>query len=156
VALCGLPAFFEAAKYNRAMDVRALLLILSDVLAKLRTHVPLQGPTRALDMSDLINFAREVNIPATFEVGVETAKVEITSTRVVVSVLPKTWQRVKEGPDLEDRGASLARSLRRLLAKQEIEERAQSKAERGQQAPARGSTGSSSWRNCAELAAASC
>ena len=48
----------------------------------------MQGPTRALDMSDLTNFAHEVSIPATFEVGVETAKVEITSTRVVVSVLP--------------------------------------------------------------------
>ena len=67
---------------------------------------------------------------ATFEVGVETAKVEITSTKVVLTILPRIWQRVKEGPDFDDRGPALARSLRRLLAKQEIVERAENRPEK--------------------------
>ena len=62
---------------------------------------------------------------ATFEVGVETAKVEITSTRVLITMLPRTWQRVWEGPDLADDGHVRTRSLRRLLATQEILEQNQ-------------------------------
>jgi hypothetical protein len=125
VALCGVPEYLAAVEKNQAMAMGSALVILSDVFAKLRTHVPAKGATRSLDMSDLIKFAAEVSILATFEVGVETAKVEITSTRVVFTMLPKFWQRVKEGIDLSDDAHVRTRSLRRLLAKQEILEQNQ-------------------------------
>ena len=111
VALCGIPAYFAAVEKNPALSVRAALVLLSDVLARLRSQVPAQGAARSLEMNDLIRFASEVSIVATFEVGIETAKVEITSTRVVLTIMPRIWQRVKAGPDFDDRGPALARSL---------------------------------------------
>jgi len=129
VVLCGIPAYFRALEKNPAITMRSALIVLSDLLAKLRAHVPLHCAVRTLDMSDLIKFAAEVNLLATLEVGLETAKVEITSSRAVVTMLPKAWQRVRDGPDLEDRAPALERSLRRLLAKQEVHERAEAARE---------------------------